>query len=621
MKNRIVNLSWRCSCALLLSLLGFVPATRAATVTVHVGPIGNTMTFSPAEVSIALGDTVQWIWDSDFHSVTSGTAPFSSGDFDSEVQTVPFTFSHTFLTAGNFDYFCIVHKMMTGVVHVSGTSTVSLAPLKDNTLYEDPEGQTSNGQGIYLFAGKTNVPTLRRGLIAFDLTGIPMNATIMDASLSMFLSATNVTDPTAVSLSTVSRDWGEGASDAGEPGGFGIQAETDDATWLHTFYAISFWTTPGGDFSSTPSATTMVSTVDTTYTWNGSGLLADVTGWVANPATNFGWVIRANEVDAGTAKRFNTGENSSNPPRLSVTYQFSFGTPTPTPSGTPGITPTPPPATPTPPPATPTPTPTPTPSATPTVTPSTFGNISTRLRVETGDNALIGGFIVTGTQPKRVIVRAIGPSLPFPGSLANPTLELRDSSGALIRSNDDWRSDQEAEIIATTIPPSNDLESAIVAILPANNSAYTATVRGVNDGTGIGVVEAYDLNRAVNSKLANISTRGLVQTGDNVLIGGLIVLGQNPVRVIVRAIGPSLPVTGSLADPTLELRDGNGGLIDANDNWRSDHEAEIIATTIPPSNDLESAIVRNLAPGNYTAVVRGVSDSTGVGVVEAYNLN
>jgi hypothetical protein len=243
------------------------------------------------------------------------------------------------------------------------------------------------------------------------------------------------------------------------------------------------------------------------------------------------------------------------------------------------------------------------------------------LRVETGDNALIGGFIITGTQPKRVIVRAIGPSLPFPGSLADPTLELRDSGGALIRANDNWRSDQESEIMATTIPPSNDLESAIVAILPANNSAYTATVRGANDGTGIGVVEAYDLNRAVNSKLANISTRGLVQTGDNVLIGGLIVLGQTPARVIVRAIGPSLPVAGALADPMLELRDGNGGLIDSNDNWRSDHESEIQATTIPPSNDLESAIVRNLAPGTYTAIVRGVGDTTGVGVVEAYNLN
>jgi hypothetical protein len=298
-------------------------------------------------------------------------------------------------------------------------------------------------------------------------------------------------------------------------------------------------------------------------------------------------------------------------------------TPTPTPVPTPTPTPV---ATPTPSPsatATPNPsaTPTPSPSTTPTITPGTFGNISTRLRVETGDNVLIGGFIVAGTQPKKVIIRAIGPSLTLAGVLADPFLELRDSSGVLIRSNDNWRSDQEAEIMATTIPPSNDLEAAIVETLPANNSAYTAIVRGANGGTGIGAVEVYDLNQAVDSKLANISTRGLVQTGDNILIGGLIVLGQNPLRVIVRAIGPSLSVSGALGDPILELHDGNGATIAANDNWRSDQEAEIIATTIPPSNDLESAIVRNLAPGNYTAIVRGVSGTTGVALVEAYGLN
>jgi hypothetical protein len=255
--------------------------------------------------------------------------------------------------------------------------------------------------------------------------------------------------------------------------------------------------------------------------------------------------------------------------------------------------------------------------------PTVLGNISTRLRVETGDNALIGGFIITGTQPKKVIVRAIGPSLSsfFPGVITDPILELRDSSGGLIASNDNWRSDHEAEIIATTVPPSNDLESAIVATLPANNSSYTAIVRGANNGTGIGVVEAYDLDHTVDSKLGNISTRGLVQMGDNVMIGGLIVLGQDPLRVIVRAIGPSLPVPGPLGDPTLELHDGNGALIASNDNWRSDQEADIIATGVPPSNDLEAAIVRNLTPGNYTAIVRGVNNATGVAVVEAYGLN
>ena len=222
-----------------------------------------------------------------------------------------------------------------------------------------------------------------------------------------------------------------------------------------------------------------------------------------------------------------------------------------------------------------------------------------------------------------MIVRAIGPSLSsfFSGVLADPFIELRDSAGDLIRSNDNWRDDQEAEIIATGIPPTNDLESAVVATLPANSSQYTAIVRGVNNGTGIGLVEAYDLDRTVDSKLANISTRGFVQTGNNVMIGGLIVLGPNPLRVIVRAIGPSLPLPGSLANPTLELRDGAGTLLAANDNWRSDQEEEIIATGIPPSNDLESAIVRNLAPGNYTAIVRSVDDSTGVGLVEVYGLN
>src|SRR5205814_8708227 len=130
------------------------------------------------------------------------------------------------------------------------------------------------------------------------------------------------------------------------------------------------------------------------------------------------------------------------------------------------------------------------------------------------------------TQAEKVIVRAIGPSLPVGGVLPDPMLELRDSSGGLIRSNDNWRSDQEAEIIATGIPPSNDLESAMVETLPANGSAYTALVRGANSGTGVGLVEVYDLERTVDSKLANISTRGLVQMGDDAMIAGTIVLGQ-----------------------------------------------------------------------------------------------
>jgi hypothetical protein len=177
------------------------------------------------------------------------------------------------------------------------------------------------------------------------------------------------------------------------------------------------------------------------------------------------------------------------------------------------------------------------------------------------------------------------------------------------------------EIIDSTVPPANDLESAIVETLAANSTAYTAIVRGVNNTSGVGLVEVYDLDRTVDSKLGNISTRGLVQTDDNVMIGGFIVLGADSQKVIVRAIGPSLPVAGKLADPTLELHDSNGILLASNDNWRDTQEAEIIATTIPPANDAESAIVRTLAPAAYTAIVSGKNGTTGVALVEVYALS
>ena len=250
-----------------------------------------------------------------------------------------------------------------------------------------------------------------------------------------------------------------------------------------------------------------------------------------------------------------------------------------------------------------------------------LANISTRLNIGTGDNVLIGGFIITGTDNKNVIIRAIGPSLPVSGKIADPILELHDASGAVLATNDNWGdAPNKQAIIETTIPPSNDLESALIASLPANNAAYTVIVRGVNDTTGVGLVEAYDLDSSANSQLANISTRGLVQTGDNVMIGGFIVTGNTDNKVIVRAIGPSLPVTGPLADPTLELFDANGASLGFNDNWRSDQEAEIIATTVPPTNDLESALVQTLAPAPYTAIVRGVNNTAGVALVEAYDL-
>ena len=253
-------------------------------------------------------------------------------------------------------------------------------------------------------------------------------------------------------------------------------------------------------------------------------------------------------------------------------------------------------------------------------------NISTRAFVQTGDNVMIGGLIITGSGQKKVIVRAIGPSLVDHGitnPLQDPTLELHDHTGAVIASNDDWmNAPNKQEIIDSGLAPSNNLESAILTSL--DPGAYTAIARGINNGTGIALVEGYDLDPAAGSKLGNISTRALVQTGDNVMIGGLIITGTGQENVIVRAIGPSLAqygITNPLADPTLELHDGNGALIAFDDNWRDSQEAEIQATGFAPSNDLESAIVATLAPGNYTAIVRGKNDTIGVALVEVYGLN
>lgn len=259
-------------------------------------------------------------------------------------------------------------------------------------------------------------------------------------------------------------------------------------------------------------------------------------------------------------------------------------------------------------------------------------NISTRMRVLTGDNVLIAGFIITGTDPKKVIIRGLGPSLGavgVQGALTDTTLELHQGSNTLA-TNDNWKIDdqtgqsQEATIRATTIPPNNNLESALVATL--NPGAYTAVLAGKNQTVGIGVVEVYDLDPAANSKLANISTRGFVDTGDNAMIGGFIVggAGGGAAKVIIRGLGPSLGsvgVQGALKDTVLELHDNNGMTIATNDNWKDSQQAEIQATTIPPSNDLDSAIVRTLVPGNYTAVLRGVNNGTGIGLIEVYNLN
>ena len=254
-------------------------------------------------------------------------------------------------------------------------------------------------------------------------------------------------------------------------------------------------------------------------------------------------------------------------------------------------------------------------------------NISTRLRVETGENVLIGGFIISGTQTKRVIFRARGPSLAASGvttPLLDPTLELYGPDGALIAMNDNWKDSQEAEISGTGFAPTVDSESAIVATLQPNG--YTVIVKGKGGTTGTGIVEGYDLNPAAASKFGNLSTRGFVQTGDNVMIGGFI-LGNNggSTRIALRGLGPSLTqvgVTNVLADPTLSLYDSNGTRLVFNDNWQDNpaQAVQLSSNGLAPSRPQESGIFVTLTPGAYTAILAGANNTSGVGLVELYDL-
>jgi len=252
-------------------------------------------------------------------------------------------------------------------------------------------------------------------------------------------------------------------------------------------------------------------------------------------------------------------------------------------------------------------------------------NISTRLGVLTGENVLIGGFIITGDSPKQVVVRAIGPALGsagLEGALEDPVLELHEASGMVV-TNDNWKDTQQPEIEATGLQPNNDLESAIVATL--DPGPHTAIVTGKGGGTGIGLVEVYDIDAVLGPILANISTRGFVDMGDNVMIGGFIVgpTATGLADVLIRAIGPSLGdfgIANPLLDPLLELHDSNGAILTTNDNWKDTQQTEIEATELQPTDDSESAILQTLSPGAYTAIVRGVDDTTGVGLVEVYNL-
>jgi FtsP/CotA-like multicopper oxidase with cupredoxin domain len=256
-------------------------------------------------------------------------------------------------------------------------------------------------------------------------------------------------------------------------------------------------------------------------------------------------------------------------------------------------------------------------------------NLSTRLKVDTGDNALIGGFIVTGNASKTIVLRGLGPSLTSQGLvtvLADPTLDLRNSAGASILKNDNWKDIQRSQIESAALQPGNDLESVIMTTL--DPGAYTVLLTGKNGGTGVGLIEIYDTDPPGSaSELANISSRGEVQTQDNVMIGGVILgASANGTRVVVRGLGPSLADVGirtPLANPTLDLRDANGASLIYGDNWQEDAAtaAQLTSLGLAPKKAQEAAILANLPPGAFTAILAGKDGGTGVGLVEIYNLH
>jgi uncharacterized delta-60 repeat protein len=250
-------------------------------------------------------------------------------------------------------------------------------------------------------------------------------------------------------------------------------------------------------------------------------------------------------------------------------------------------------------------------------------NMSTRTLVGPDEDVLIGGFIIAGTDSKRVILRALGPSVVLGDATAvlpDPVLELHGPDGT-VTTNDNWRDFQEDEIVGTTLAPADDREAAIVATLIPGT--YTAVVRGHDNESGVSLVELYDLDQTAASKLANISSRGFVASGDNVIIAGVILAGENNAAVVVRALGPSLGQFGiaeALQDPTLDLYDVNGTVTVSNDDWRDSQEAALQACTLQPTDDREAALLVNLVAGAYTAIVRGQNNSSGVGLIEVYNL-
>jgi len=414
--------------------------------------------------------------------------------------------------------------------------------------------------------------------------------------------------------------------------------------------AQSYIYDPGAGTSPTPTATaTVTPTATSTPTASATASPTPTPSATASPSATATPIATATATPVATATATPVATATATPVATATATATptpsATASPTPTPSATASPTPT---ATAT---ASPTATPSATATATPTASPTPANvellNISGRVVVQTGDKVGIAGFIAKGSGFKRIIVRAIGPSMkvngnPVAGRLMDPVLELHDSNGQVL-TNDNWRTGgQEGEIEASGLAPSDDRESAIIRTVPAGN--FTAVIRGANDTTGIGLIEVYDLGTVTTAEkegskiehpdapeavieLGNLSVRNDVQTDDNVLIDGIILRCGNAKRIVFRALGPSVksngqPVPGTMADPTLELRDANGVQLQANDNWQqASNASDIQATGLAPSDPKESAILMSLTAGNYTTILRGVNRTTGIALSEVYKLD
>jgi predicted extracellular nuclease len=537
--------------------------------------VDSVLALDPAARIVVLGDLNDFSFSNPLNTLKGGV-------LHALIETLPQSERYTYVFEGNsqdLDHILVSDSLFSGlfdydVVHVN-------SEFADQISDHDP-------QIVRLTLAPTPTPTATPAVVPTATPTATATAT-PTATATATPIATATATPTATATAT--------------------PIATATATPIATATA-----TPTATATATPIATATATPIATaTATPTATATATPIATATATPIAT----ATATPIATATATPIATATATPIATATATPIATATAAPTATATGTPTPGPT----------ATPTPTATPGPTVTPTATPPAITqaiNLSTRMRVQVGDRAGIGGFIITGSTPKHVVVRAIGPSLSQFGLtdvLADPILELHGPSGFTTVINDNWR---DGQIPPMVLNPTNDLEAAIDPTLAPG--AYTAVVKGKNNGQGVALVEVYDLTPS-SGKLGNISTRAFVDTGDNIVIAGMV-LGNGAAldRVVVRGIGPSLaptffPASAVLSNPTLELRDENGTLLLANDDWQDNltQAAEITAAGLAPGNALESAIAASLPPGFYTVLLAGLNGGTGIGLVEIYD--